>query len=192
MRRQLAVVSGAVTVLTVLAAAIGGTGVASAATSAPASASAAVRAARAEQALQPAGAARRHGHEQFRLTSHSATSRKQALRARGVLDASGHAEVGSIVAGRARVWLVFRHGWVHMVTYVSGIRVTNPTRACRFTETQTGAYRIRGGTRRYAHASGAGSYVTNISGRLKRKRGECTTALAYFYQTTTTSGSFSW
>ena len=140
----------------------------------------------------PRTAAELHGHEQFRLTTHSATARKQQLRATGVLDARGHAYAGRVIAGRARNWLVVPHGAIRLVTVVSSIKVTPPTATCRFAESYTGSYQIRGGARRYASARGFGSYVTKITGGLVRKKGRCTSAIAYFSQTTVTSGTLRW
>jgi hypothetical protein len=140
----------------------------------------------------PRTAAELHGHEQFRLTTHSATSRKQQLRATGVLDARGHAYAGRVIAGRTRNWLVVPHGAIRLITIVSSIKVTPPTLTCRFTETYRGTYQIRGGARRYASARGVGGYVTKIAGRLVRKKGRCTSAIAYFSQSTVTSGSLRW
>ncbi len=140
----------------------------------------------------PRRAAELHGHEQFRLTTHSATARKQQLRATGVLDARGHGYAGRVIAGRARNWLVVPHGAIRLVTVVSSITVTPPTATCRFAESYTGTYQIRGGARRYASAGGFGAYVTKITGRLVRKKGRCTSAIAYFSQSTVTSGSLRW
>ena len=145
-----------------------------------------------DRANVPRMAAELHGHELLRLTTHSATARKQQLRATGVLDARGHAYAGRVIAGRARNWLVVPHGAIRLVTVVSSIKVTPPTGTCRFAETYTGTYQIRGGARRYASARGFGAYVTKITGRLVRKKGECTSAIAYFSQSTVTSGSLRW
>jgi hypothetical protein len=60
------------------------------------------------------------------------------------------------------------------------------------TEVYRGNYRIRGGNGRYAHAAGTGSYVTRIVGELRRKNGDCTSSLAWFWQSTKTAGSMSW
>ncbi len=137
-------------------------------------------------------AAELHGHEQFRLTTHSATSRRRQLRATGVLNARGHALAGRVIAGRARNWLVVPHGAIRLITTVTRIRVPPPSGTCRFTETYTGTYRIRGGATRYASAGGDGTYVTKIVGRLARKHGQCTSTIAYFSQSTVTSGSLRW
>ena len=146
----------------------------------------------ADRADAPSAAAELHGHEQFRLTTHLAISRKQQLRATGVLDARGHAYAGRVIAGRARNWLVVPHGAIRLITVVSSIKVTPPTVTCRFAETYRGAYQIRGGARRYASARGFGGYVTKITGRLVRKKGRCTSTIAYFSQSTVTSGSLRW
>jgi hypothetical protein len=154
------------------------------------SAEPAMAVARLPNAARPA--AQLQGHEQFRLTTHSATARRQQLRATGVLDARGYALAGRVIAGRARNWLVVPHGAIRLITMVTGTRVTPPTGTCRFTETYTGIYRIRGGARRYASAGGYGTYVTKIVGRLARKHGHCTSTIAYFSQSTVTSGSLRW
>ena len=124
--------------------------------------------------------------------THSATSRRQRLRATGVLDARGHAYAGRVIAGRARNWLVIPHGAIRLITLATAITVTPPTSTCRFTETYSGTYQIRGGARRYATARGFGTYVTKIVGRLARKHGRCTSTIVYFAQTTVTSGSLRW
>ncbi len=146
----------------------------------------------AQPAATPASAAELHGHEQFRLTTHSATSTRQRLRAVGVLDARGHADSGRIIAGRTRNWLVVRHGAIRLITTLTAMSVTQPTAACVFTETYSGTYQIRGGARRYASARGFGTYVTKIVGQLARKHGRCTSAIAHFSQSTVTSGSLRW
>ncbi len=69
---------------------------------------------------------------------------------------------------------------------------TPPTGTCRFTETSSGTYTIRGGARRYASARGYGTYVTKIAGQLARKNGRCTTKIASFTQSTVTSGTLRW
>jgi hypothetical protein len=143
-------------------------------------------------ASAPRAAAELHGHEQFRLTTHSAAARKQQLRADGVLDTRGHAFAGRVIAGRARNWLTVPHGAIRLITVVSTSTVTPPTPTCRFGETYTGTYQIRGGARRYASARGSGAYVTKITGRLVRKKGRCTSTIAYFSQSTVTSGSLRW
>src|SRR5271165_4872467 len=140
----------------------------------------------------PATTAELHGHEQFRLTTHSATSRSQRLRGSGVLNARGHALVGRVIEGKTRNWLVVPHGAIRLITLVTAISVTPPTAICRFTETYSGTYQIRGGARRYASARGYGTYGTKIVGRLGRKHGRCTSAIAYFSQSTVTSGSLRW
>ena len=160
--------------------------------------SAKVPAAAAGQARMPtrvgtlAASAEPHGHERLHLWTHSPTSRRQRLRATGVLDASGHAYAGRIIAGRVRNWLVVPHGAIRLITIVTAISVTPPSRTCRFTETYGGSYQIRGGASRYASARGYGTYGTKIVGRLARKHGRCTSAIAYFSQSTVTSGSLRW
>ncbi len=139
-----------------------------------------------------AAAAELHGHERFRLTTHSPTGRRQRLHAAGVLSARGHALAGRVIGGRARNWLVVPHGAIRLITFVSTIKVTPPTATCRFGETYRGTYRIRGGARRYASARGYGTYVTKIAGRLARRNGRCTSTIAYFSQSTATSGSLRW
>jgi hypothetical protein len=183
MRRYLAGVTGSLAGLAMLA---GGMA------AAPASAAQTRQATAPAVPAAPAVAPARHGHEQFRLTTRSPSARRQTLRATGVLNARGHAVVGRLVSGRGSDALVIAHGSIHLVTIVASIQVSVPTPTCRFTEVYRGAYRIRGGTRRYAAASGSGSYVTKIAGRLKRKNGRCTSALASFSQSTVTSGSLRW
>ncbi len=146
----------------------------------------------AQAAATPVAASELHGHERIRLTTHSATSRRQRLHATGVLDVRGHAYAGRVIAGRARNWLVVPHGAIRLITVATAISVTQPTGTCRFTETYSGTYRIRGGARRYASARGYGTYVTRIAGRLSRKHGRCTSKIAYFSQSTVTSGSLRW
>jgi hypothetical protein len=147
----------------------------------------------AQPAGTPATGAELHGHEQFRLITHSATSRRQRLRATGILDARGHALVGRVIAGRARNWLVVPHGAIRLITTVTAAPPPPPpSGTCRFTETRSGTYTIRGGAGRYASARGYGTYVTKIVGQLARKNGRCTAKIASFSQSTVTSGSFRW
>ncbi len=187
MRKLVASGSAVLSVLVVLA---GGAaaGPAAAVVGQPVSAAAVV----AQPAAPPVARAERHGHEQFRLTTHSATSTRQRLRAVGVLDARGHADSGRIIAGRTRNWLVVPHGAIRLITTVTARSVTGPTAACVFTETNSGTYQIRGGARRYASARGFGTYVTKIVSQLARKHGRCTSVIAHFSQSTVTSGSLRW
>ena len=132
------------------------------------------------------------GHERFRLTTHRATSHRQMLTASGVLNARGHAIVGRLVNGHGTDSLVFPGGSIRMAIAVIAFQDPPPSSTCRFTEVVLGTYRIRGGTRRYAGASGSGSYVSKIIGRLVRKHGQCGSQIASFWQSTVTSGSLRW
>jgi len=141
----------------------------------------------------PATAAARRGHEQFRLTSNVADASRQLVQATGVLTARGHAVLGRKRGNRQVTWLNFSNGSVRLVTEPTSSSGSPPDpTTCKFTEVYSGNYQIRGGNRRYVHAAGTGTYVTRIAGRLERKNGNCTSTLAGFRQTTTTSGSMSW
>ncbi len=138
-------------------------------------------------------AAARTGHEQFRLTTKVATATREHVQATGVLTTQGHAILGVPGHGREVIRLVFGKGTVRLVTETTSgsVSVPNPT-TCKFTEVHRGNYQIRGGRGRYVHAAGAGTFVTRTFGRLTRKNGNCTAALASFWQATTTTGSMSW
>jgi hypothetical protein len=144
-------------------------------------------------ALAAPAAAARNGHEQFRLTTSSATTTREHVQATGVLVTQGHANLGAPAHGREVIWLVFGRGSVRLVTETTSgsVSVPDPT-TCKFTEVHRGNYQVRGGRGRFAHDGGAGTFVTRTFGRLQRKNGSCTSALASFWQATTTSGSLSW
>jgi hypothetical protein len=133
------------------------------------------------------------GREHFRLVSRAAGSVWLHAQATGVLAASGKALAGAIKSGRQTVTMDFPRGSVHLQTtrQHSSATAPNPT-TCKFTETFTGPYTLRGGTHRYANATGSGTYVTTISGQLTLSDGRCTTQLASFLLITRTSGTMSW
>jgi hypothetical protein len=129
--------------------------------------------------------------ERFHLTTADATSNRELVRATGPFTARGHAFAGDFASGHAASRLVFARGAVRLVTSAkhSSASVPNP-RTCKFTEVSTGSYVIRGGFGRYRHATGSGSYVSRIFGKLKKIRGGgCGSGLASFWQSTRTLGS---
>jgi hypothetical protein len=129
--------------------------------------------------------------ERFHLTTNDATSNRELVRATGPFTAHGHAFAGDFASGHAVSRLVFPRGAVRLVTSAthSSASVPNP-RTCKFTEVSTGSYVIRGGSGRYRHATGSGSYVSRIFGKLKKTRsGGCGSRLASFWQSTRTLGS---
>jgi hypothetical protein len=137
---------------------------------------------------RPAAVAR--VQERFTLTANVATARKERVRGRGVLSAIGTAYPGQ---RPHRTWLVFKRGSVRMVTAQDSASVSVPNPAtCKFTEVFRGTYQLRGGSHRYARATGSGSYETKLWGQLTRKKGSCTATLASVRQTTWTSGSMRW
>ena len=137
--------------------------------------------------------ASRHGHEQFHLTSKVATATRQQVGATGVLAARGHTVLGRKIGKRRVIWLVFGRGSVRLVIRLTRRSASPPNlTTCKFTESARGKYLIRGGRRRYAHAAGSGTYVTRITGTLKRKNGRCTSRLSSYRQSTRTSGTMSW
>jgi hypothetical protein len=139
---------------------------------------------------RPAASAR-HVLEHFHLTSGDASSSRQHAQATGVFNARGYALAGDFASGHAVSRLVFRRGVMRLVTKAThrSVSVPNPS-TCKFTEVFSGDYLIRGGTERYRHASGSGTYVSRISGKLKKARGGgCGARLASFWQSTRTRGS---
>jgi hypothetical protein len=122
-----------------------------------------------------------------------ATATRQHVRATGVLDARGHSVLGRKIGNRRVIWLIFGRGSVRLVIRLKSRSASPPNlTTCSFTESARGDYWIRGGKRRYAHAAGTGTYVTRISGRLKRKNGRCTSTLSSYLQSTRTTGTMSW
>ncbi|HTZ94598.1 MAG TPA: hypothetical protein VMB74_19560 [Streptosporangiaceae bacterium] len=143
----------------------------------------------ASAAARPAAA--RQAAERFHLTTNDAASNRELVRATGPFTARGHAFAGDFAAGHAVSRLVFSRGAVRLVTSAahSSASVPNPG-TCKFTEVSTGSYVIRGGSGRYRHATGSGSYVSRIFGKLKKTRGGgCGSRLASFWQSTRTLGS---
>ena len=150
-------------------------------------------AAAAERASVASTAASGHGHERFHLTSRVATATRQHVRATGVLAARGHTVLGRKIDNRRVIWLIFGRGSVRLVIRLKSRSAAPPNlTTCRFTESARGHYWIRGGKRRYAHAAGTGTYITRISGKLKRKNGRCTSTLSSYLQSTRTTGTMSW
>jgi hypothetical protein len=136
-------------------------------------------------------AAARPAAERFHLTTNDDRSNRQLVRATGAFTARGHAFAGDFASGHAVSRLVFSRGAVRLVTSAAhnSASVPNP-RTCKFTEVSTGSYVIRGGSARYRHATGSGSYVSRIFGKLKKTRGGgCGSELASFWQSTRTLGS---
>jgi hypothetical protein len=130
--------------------------------------------------------------EHFHLTSADASSGRQHVRATGPLTGRGYALTGDFASGHAVSRVVFRRGALRLVTKARHRSVSVPNAStCKFTEVFKGDYVIRGGTGRYRHATGSGTYVSRISGKLKKTRGgECGNQLASFWQSTTTQGTF--
>lgn len=144
----------------------------------------------ASASAQPAAAAR-NVPERFHLTSADASSSRQHVQATGGFTARGYARAGDFASGHAVSRLVFRHGAMRLVTKATHRSVSVPDAStCKFTEVYSGNYVIRGGTGRYRHAGGSGTYVSRIFGKLKKARGGgCGTGLASFWQSTRTLGS---
>jgi len=142
---------------------------------------------------RPAAAAR-HVPERFRLTSGDPSSSRQHVQATGILTAWGYTRAGDFASGHAVSRLVFRHGAMRLVTRATHRSASVPNAStCKFTEVFSGDYVIRGGTARYRHASGSGTYVTRIFGKLKKaSSGGCGTRLASFWQSTRTRGTLHW
>jgi len=132
--------------------------------------------------------------ERFHLTSDDASTNRQHLQAAGVLTAKGYALAGDFAGSRGVSVLVFRRGRLHLVTKATSTSESVPNAAsCKFTEVFKGSYVIHGSAGRYRHATGSGSYVTRIFGKLKKARGGgCGTSLASFWQSTRTRGSLHW
>jgi hypothetical protein len=139
---------------------------------------------------RPAAAAG-HVPERFHLTSGDPNSSRQHVQAAGVFTARGYARVGDFASGHAVSRLVFHRGAMRLVTKATQRSASVPDAStCKFTEVFSGDYVIRGGTARYRHASGSGTYVTRIFGKLKKARGGgCGTRLVSFWQSTRTRGS---
>ena len=134
--------------------------------------------------------ARSTARERFHLTSGDAQSRRQLVWAAGALTARGYALVGDFAASRAVSVLVFSHGRLRLVTKATSTSESVPNPAtCKFTEVFKGSYVIHSGAGGYRDATGSGSYVSRIYGRLKKKSGSCGTQLASFWQSTRTAGS---
>jgi hypothetical protein len=132
--------------------------------------------------------------EHFHLTSADASSNRQHLQAAGVLTAKGYALAGDFAGSRGVSVLVFPRGRLHLVTKATSTSESVPNAtSCKFTEVFEGSYVIHGSAGRYRHATGSGSYVTRIFGKLKKTRsGGCGTGLASFWQSTRTTGSLHW
>ncbi len=131
--------------------------------------------------------------EQFTLVSYQAHSRREQLRAVGVLNARGFGRIRAVSPRRTVTRLVFAHGAVRLVSYPALRSVSVPSPSCRFTEVVRGDYAIRGGGRRYRNATGSGAFVTRIVGHLKKEHGGgCGSQLTRFWQRTRTWGSLRW
>jgi hypothetical protein len=139
-------------------------------------------------ASRPAVAAAVQQH--LAITSDKAAPPKANVKASGVLSATGVAYPRKVSGGHATAWLVFKRGSLRLVTTRTSSSETVPNPAtCKFTEVVHGTYAVRGGARKYLHATGSGSYLTKIYGRLVRKNGSCTGTLASVWQGTWTWGS---
>ena len=136
-------------------------------------------------------AAARHPAERFHLTTGDPSSSRQHVQATGIFTARGYARAGDFASGHAVSRLVFRRGVMRLVTQATHRSASVPdATTCKFTEVFSGDYVIRGGTAKYRHASGSGTYVTRIFGKLKKERGGgCGTRLVSFWQSTRTRGS---
>jgi hypothetical protein len=143
--------------------------------------------------IWPTGSASRGHRERLTLVSYQAESRREHLRAVGVLSGHGVARIREVTPQRTVIRLVFRHGAVRLVTYPEHTSVSVPSPSCKFTEQVRGDYAIRGGGQRYRNATGSGAFVTKIVGHLKKERGgACSSQLVRFWQRTRTWGSLRW
>jgi hypothetical protein len=136
---------------------------------------------------------RRRSGERFVLSTRTVGARRLPVLASGALNAHGYAVPGGLTAGRHVTLLLFRRGSVRLLTLVDhGWALAPNLRTCWFKEVYRGGYRLHGGTRRYARATGSGRFVTTIIGRLARRPGGCRALLASVWISTVTSGSIRW
>lgn len=191
-RAAIAAVVVAVTVPALAVLAVAGTSEAAATGGVTAGSVSTSRAAPAGSAVRVAAAS--SGHEKFKLTTRSATSRRENAQATGVLNAHGYAIVGKNSAGGSvTARLFFPHGSVRITTTVtrSSVSVPNP-KTCRFTEEYHGKYTLHGVSRTYASASGSGVDVLTIIGHLNHQGSGCGATVVSFWQSLKTWGTMRW
>jgi hypothetical protein len=128
-------------------------------------------------ASQPAAsqpAARRAEH--FRIISTVASSRRQSVLATGGFIAGGYLAPGRLNPStlRATGRMVFPNGSFLMYRHVTKQWLPLPTASCMIRETIHGTFVLGRGAGIYRGISGSGSYVTRITGVIRRSRsGKC-------------------
>ena len=120
--------------------------------------------------LTAAGASPRAGQaEAFRLVSGQVSGLASVI-ATGAFTAGGTANLNT-----GSVTLHFRGGTVRVNPRATRTNSSVDQRNCLLTVLQQGTYQLGQGTGRYAHLTGAGTYVLSVTGLLARNaRGRCT------------------
>jgi hypothetical protein len=114
------------------------------------------------------GGAARTGTEHVQVMTTSPTAPAAAI-ASGLFTGAGRAELGSAPVGK----FVFPGGTISVVHKPGRTSQHVSVSTCLNSITQTGTYRIRGGTGKYAHISGHGTYRLSLLFIAARAGGHC-------------------
>jgi hypothetical protein len=144
----------------------------------------AVRHAAAPAAVVPAAAR----HEEFRIISTAASSRRQSVLATGGFVAGGYVVPGKVVSLRSTDKVVFRSGGFQMARHITRQWLPLPTRNCLVRETIHGTFSLSHGTGAFRGISGSGAFVMKIRGALRPAKGGCGGAMTVYQMITWAGG----
>ncbi len=113
------------------------------------------------------------GAEHFRIISVAASSRRQSVLATGAFTAGGYQIPGQVVALRATDKMVFPNGTFLVTRRITRQVLPLPTSSCQIAETIRGTLSIGSGTGSYRGISGTGAFLLQISGVIRKSRGQC-------------------
>jgi hypothetical protein len=106
--------------------------------------------------------------EHFREMTTSATSSKSSLIATGVFTAGGIDNQGVTPET-----FTFPNGTIQIKHHAVHTKQTLNSKTCLFTVSQSGTYKLIGGTGTYTGISGHGTYALSILAVLARSKGKC-------------------
>ena len=123
--------------------------------------------------------------EHFRGMTTSATSSKTSLIATGVFTAGGIDNLGVIPET-----FKFSNGTIKITHHAVHTKQTLNSKTCLFRVSQSGTYKLIGGTGKYTGISGHGSFVLSVLAVLASSKGSCSKKLlpAAFQQIITAQG----
>jgi hypothetical protein len=128
-------------------------------------------------------------HEQFRIISTSAASRRQSVLATGKFTAGGYVVPGQVTSLRSTDKMVFPSGTFLVARHITRQSLPLPTSACLISETIHGTYSLGHGTGAFARIGGSGGFALQIKGVIHKSHGRCGGSMTVYQQITSLSGT---